>query len=472
MSQKDFTIDNGTGAAVRVDIQESFQALATNSSGGSAPATNYASQFFANTSTSIMQINNTSGNAFINLFTLAGGPAFPVDGTINSINIGKGTNSLSGNCVFGESALDGASLSGTNNTAIGKSVLDATTSGQTNTGVGMQSLTANTTGSDNNGFGVNSLLVNTTGNSNVAVGRSSLAANTEGSNNVAVGHQALTTNTTAANNVAVGFQALNLNETGTDNVALGANALDANTTASDNTAVGDNALGVNTTGASNTAVGSAALDANLTGNFNQAMGVGALGANTSGLNNVALGHAAIAANQTANNNTGVGYQALTNATGTQNTALGSTAGDLTTTGTNNTSIGFGSDPSSNSASNEVTLGNSSISALRCQVDLTILSDRRDKTNIIDIPTGLDFINILKPRQFEWKTREGVPNKDGTVRAGFIAQELQEAQKGSEYLNLVYESNPEKLEATYGNLIPVLVKAVQELSAKVTALEAG
>ena len=35
---------------------------------------------------------------------------------------------------------------------------------------------------------------------------------------------------------------------------------------------------------------------------------------------------------------------------------------------------------------------------------------------------------------------------------------------------VYDANPDKLEASYGRLIPVLVKAVQELSAKVTALE--
>ena len=62
-------------------------------------------------------------------------------------------------------------------------------------------------------------------------------------------------------------------------------------------------------------------------------------------------------------------------------------------------------------------------------------------------------------------------KDGTVRAGFIAQELQEAQKDSEYLDLVLEDNPEKLEAKQGKLIPVLVKAIQELSAKVAALEA-
>ena len=41
----------------------------------------------------------------------------------------------------------------------------------------------------------------------------------------------------------------------------------------------------------------------------------------------------------------------------------------------------------------------------------------------------------------------------------------------EYLNLVYESNPNKLEATPGNILVPLIKAVQELSLKVKQLEA-
>ena len=35
-----------------------------------------------------------------------------------------------------------------------------------------------------------------------------------------------------------------------------------------------------------------------------------------------------------------------------------------------------------------------------------------------------------------------------------------------------DENPDKLEAKYGNLIPALVKAIQELSAKVAVLEAA
>ncbi len=56
--------------------------------------------------------------------------------------------------------------------------------------------------------------------------------------------------------------------------------------------------------------------------------------------------------------------------------------------------------------------------------------------------------------------------------GFIAQELQQAQidQGVTIPNLVYDINPDKLEASPGTLIPVMVKAIQELSAKIKTLE--
>ena len=38
------------------------------------------------------------------------------------------------------------------------------------------------------------------------------------------------------------------------------------------------------------------------------------------------------------------------------------------------------------------------------------------------------------------------------------------------MDLVYAPNPDKMEAKYSNLIPVLTKAIQDLSTKVTALE--
>ena len=127
---------------------------------------------------------------------------------------------------------------------------------------------------------------------------------------------------------------------------------------------------------------------------------------------------------------------------------------------------------SNTSSNNVTLGNSSTAALRCQVtSITALSDERDKTDIVDLPVGLDFINKLRPVKFKWAMREESQN-NGKVRAGFIAQDFVKAQAGSEYLDLVMDENPEKLEARQGHLIPVLVQAIKELSVKVTALEMG
>ena len=88
-----------------------------------------------------------------------------------------------------------------------------------------------------------------------------------------------------------------------------------------------------------------------------------------------------------------------------------------------------------------------------------------------MPVGLSFINSIRPVKFKWASRDGNGN-DGKIRAGFLAQELQTASSDATYLNLVQDDNPEKLSAKYGNLIPVLVQAVKELSAKVTALEAG
>jgi hypothetical protein len=102
-----------------------------------------------------------------------------------------------------------------------------------------------------------------------------------------------------------------------------------------------------------------------------------------------------------------------------------------------------------------------------------LSDERDKTDIVDLPVGLDFVNTLRPVKFKWQTREGVPVKDGTERAGFTAQQLKSAQTdaAADYMNLVYESNPDKLEASYGNLIPVLVQSIKELTSKIEGLGA-
>jgi hypothetical protein len=65
-------------------------------------------------------------------------------------------------------------------------------------------------------------------------------------------------------------------------------------------------------------------------------------------------------------------------------------------------------------------------------------------------------------------------KVGIPEAGFIAQELDQVQQqftATDYLNLVLKENPDRLEATPGKLIPVLVQAIQELSIEVDRLRA-
>ena len=220
---------------------------------------------------------------------------------------------------------------------------------------------------------------------------------------------------------------------------VGSSALDANTTASYNTAVGHAALSACTTGAGNTAVGQISQDDITTGAQNTAIGAGS-------------GHA------------------LT--TGSANTSLGYLANSTNTTGNHNICIGLNAQPSTTTVSAQCTLGDANITNLRCNdTSISALSDSRDKTDVIDSPYGLDFINTVRPVQFKWETRDG-NGKDGTTRVGFLAQELLASCDGNNaVLDLVLDDNPEKLEAKYGNLLPIMAQAIKELSAKNDALEA-
>ena len=173
-------------------------------------------------------------------------------------------------------------------------------------------------------------------------------------------------------------------------------------------------------------------------------------------------------------NTAVGSAAATNiTTGSNNTVVGQGAAITLTTGGNNIVIGSNSQVAAAGTSNSITLGNSSNNVLRCAVtSITSLSDARDKKEVKDLNVGLEFIDGLRPVKFVWDDR----NEDGKhdiADFGFIAQELKAAEDAVEMadvLKLVYDENPEKLEATYGKLIPILVKAVQELSAEVKQLK--
>jgi hypothetical protein len=436
--------------------------------------------------------------------------------TIGSDNTANGTYALlantagNSNTAIGSSALQNNTTGGSN-TANGTTALYSNTTGEANTAFGTSALFTNTTGASNTATGVNALLVNTTGSENIAIGRNALFANTTGTSNTAVGFRAGTINTTGTLNTFIGNNAtaslnnltnataigngasvtadntiqlgnssvLNLRVNAitvgrggggvTSNTALGFNTLNANTTGIDNTAIGSSALAANISGGGNTATGKDALRLNTSGTSNNAAGVWSLYNNTQGSNNIAIGNSSLFTNVLGSKNTAMGIDALklTNpaiANTGDNTAIGYQAGHTNTTGSNNTFIGSGAVGSSATASNEITLGNSSVTVLRSNVALTGLSDRRDKTDITTISEGLDFIKQLKPVSFTWNTRDKA--KVGIKSAGFIAQDLLALQQKSTIganLDLVSQQNPDKFEARYSNLLPVIVKAIQEES---------
>ena len=104
------------------------------------------------------------------------------------------------------------------------------------------------------------------------------------------------------------------------------------------------------------------------------------------------------------------------------------------------------------------------------------SDARAKKNIRPMPDGaLDRINQVQCRHFEWAGWD--QNADGDweidpsdeLQEGFITQELSQIIPDAVHQPV----NPDHLQTLkYDALIAVLVKAVQELSAEVTALKNG
>ena len=100
--------------------------------------------------------------------------------------------------------------------------------------------------------------------------------------------------------------------------------------------------------------------------------------------------------------------------------------------------------------------------------ISALSDQRLKENIRDLDEGLATILALKPRKFDWKEGKGKNIKDDR---GFIAQEFEQVLP--DLIDTWKDPAPEGEEpykSVNANLIPTLVKAIQELSAELNALK--
>jgi hypothetical protein len=101
--------------------------------------------------------------------------------------------------------------------------------------------------------------------------------------------------------------------------------------------------------------------------------------------------------------------------------------------------------------------------------ITGISDIRLKENIRDLNDGLDVVMALKPRKFDWKEGKGANIKNAR---GFIAQEFEQVLPDmiEEWKDPAPEGE-EPYKAVNANLIPTLVKAIQEQQALITQLQA-
>ena len=102
------------------------------------------------------------------------------------------------------------------------------------------------------------------------------------------------------------------------------------------------------------------------------------------------------------------------------------------------------------------------------------SDERIKKNIVDNNKGLEFINKIQVRNFEYRTEEEITDfknpksavvpKSG-VQIGTIAQEIEKILP-----ELVTETSAGVKNVNTDPLVWYLINAVKELSAKNTTLE--
>ncbi len=166
--------------------------------------------------------------------------------------------------------------------------------------------------------------------------------------------------------------------------------------------------------------------------------------------------------------------------GNQSITLSASSGSISCDGT-----GIGSNAAGFSATRPATTAGSApyayvaAGSLRFYVDeggglhstsgsIAVISDEYFKENVADLPTALENINALRPVTYRLKDDD----KTRATRVGFIAQEVQQVMP-------LLVTEDDKIDAggrsaltlNMGDLVPYLIKSVQELSARVVELEA-
>ena len=246
-----------------------------------------------------------------------------------------------------------------------------------------------------------------------------------------------------------------------------------------------------------TAVGGRALEALTTGSYNTGFGRMALLQVSTQAGNTACGYYAGAGIQNGAYNTAVGYASLgTNNDGARNTAIGVNALGAVTTGNDNIALGYNAGDSVSSGDNNVVIGAVAVASASADDQLVIssgdggmfwikgdsagacyqgdnatawsqTSDRALKREIADATKGLDAINAIQIRTFRFRNDNPYGMDPEPSRVGVIAQELEEV-----FPEAVKENVGGHKTVSVDSINWALLKAVQELSAKVEALESA
>jgi hypothetical protein len=450
--------------------------------------------------------------------------------SITAIGYQAGQTNSTGSSGAFIGAYAGQLATGANNTALGYSALSTVTNpstGTSNVAIGVNALTFNSSGSQNTAVGMQALQQNTTASNNTAVGYQAGYSYNSGSANgiTALGYQALYSTTTDSS-TAVGTKAAYSTTSGYYIVAMGREALYSNTSGTQNVAIGDSALRGNTTASNNTALGYQAGIGTTTAQYNVFVG-SRQGSSGNGEGNTIIGDFAGNARTSGIYNTFVGQSSgYLMTTGSKNTIIGGYSGnngglDIRTAsnwivlsdGDGNprarwSDVGAAvfrmsatdtySFDTQNAAATRpygvniqfsgASPNNTSQTFLDCQdttnTKLTIysngtvsnrtgtyntLSDAKLKENIVDATPKLDKLMDVKVRNYNLIG-------DELKQIGFVAQELETIFPA--LIDNVADLDENKQptgEVTKGVkltvMIPILVKAIQELKAEFDAYKA-
>jgi len=262
-----------------------------------------------------------------------------------------------------------------------------------------------------------------------------------------------------------------------ENIGIGKDVFKALESSDYCTMVGSRAGEALTTGSYNTGFGRLALYQVSAQTGNTACGYFSGAGIQNGANNTAIGYATLGTNNNGASCTAVGANALSLSTGDHNIGIGSGGGDSITSGDNNVVIG-GVAVASATADDQLVIsaGDGGMfwikgdSAGACyQGDnassWSTTSDRRLKREVADSTKGLEAIKAIQVRNYRFRKDNPYQLDPSPLRVGVIAQELEEV-----FPEAVEENLQGHKTVSTDTINWALLKAVQELSAKVEALE--